>query len=477
MGFSRFYLTSKGQDLVAKAQVGTEIRYTKFQVGQGALPEDTDVMALEGLIDLVKELPVAGVSAAKGLAHVKCQFTNQGITAPFTWREVGLFAQDPEEGEILFAYANAGEQGEEITAYSVGPMEFVFTLSAKVGNATQVTAVIDTSLLFVTGERTINGKPLTEDIALTAGDVGAAEVEHSHTKSEITDFPATIPPSAHKATHAAGGSDAITPGAIGAAPVEHSHNDHYYTEEESSALLAQKVDKVEGKALSANDFTDEEKNKLAGISPGATAYVHPATHPSSMITGLGGAATLNVGTASGTVAAGDHSHTAAQVGAVPTSRKVNNKVLSADISLNAADVGARANTWTPTTADVGAIPITRKINNKVLSADIILGSADVGAAASSHAHSNYVLTSCTVNGKALSSNISLAADDVGAAASSHNQAASTITAGTLAGRVVANTSAMATLGTAQLRNSYAGTADLTAGTSALTTGSLYFVYE
>ena len=46
---------------------------------------------------------------------------------------------------------------------------------------------------------------------------------------------------------------------------------------------------------------------------------------------------------------------ASDVGAVPTSRKVNGKTLSADITLGAADVGARPSTWTPTASDVGAI--------------------------------------------------------------------------------------------------------------------------
>lgn len=49
-----------------------------------------------------------------------------------------------------------------------------------------------------------------------------------------------------------------------------------------------------------------------------------------------------------------HGVTAAQAGAVPTERKVNNRALSADISLTAADVGARPSSWTPTAADVGA---------------------------------------------------------------------------------------------------------------------------
>lgn len=45
---------------------------------------------------------------------------------------------------------------------------------------------------------------------------------------------------------------------------------------------------------------------------------------------------------------------ASDVGAVPTTRKVNGKALSADITLSASDVGARPNTWTPTYSDVGA---------------------------------------------------------------------------------------------------------------------------
>lgn len=47
---------------------------------------------------------------------------------------------------------------------------------------------------------------------------------------------------------------------------------------------------------------------------------------------------------------------AADVGAVPTSRTVNGKALSQDISLTADNVGARPSTWTPTASDVGAIP-------------------------------------------------------------------------------------------------------------------------
>lgn len=43
--------------------------------------------------------------------------------------------------------------------------------------------------------------------------------------------------------------------------------------------LAGKVDKVEGKGLSENDYTDADKLKLADIDPQANYYVHPQYTP------------------------------------------------------------------------------------------------------------------------------------------------------------------------------------------------------
>lgn len=66
--------------------------------------------------------------------------------------------------------------------------------------------------------------------------------------------------------------------------------------------------------------------------------------------------------------------------------------------------GTGATTASEALSNLGAVPTTRTINSKVLSSNVTLSASDVGA----------VPTTRTVNSKALSSNITLSAADVGA---------------------------------------------------------------
>ncbi len=68
--------------------------------------------------------------------------------------------------------------------------------------------------------------------------------------------------------------------------------------------LAGKVDKVDGKGLSTNDFTTAEKEKLAGIESGANAYVLPAASASLGGVKTGGDVTIT----DGVISVNDDSH-------------------------------------------------------------------------------------------------------------------------------------------------------------------------
>ena len=73
--------------------------------------------------------------------------------------------------------------------------------------------------------------------------------------------------------------------------LDHKH-DEYVTESELNQKgyltehqdISGKVDKVSGKQLSTNDYTNEEKAKLQSIETNANNYIHPTTHNASMIT-------------------------------------------------------------------------------------------------------------------------------------------------------------------------------------------------
>lgn len=67
----------------------------------------------------------------------------------------------------------------------------------------------------------------------------------------------------------------------------------YATTSSVTTLLAEKVDKVEGKGLSANDFTDTLLNKLNGIEAGANKYVLP-TASASVLGGVKVGTTLAI---------------------------------------------------------------------------------------------------------------------------------------------------------------------------------------
>lgn len=75
------------------------------------------------------------------------------------------------------------------------------------------------------------------------------------------------------------------------------------------SALSGKVDTVSGKGLSTNDYTTDEKNKLAGITAGANAYVHPTTSGYKHIPSGGSSGQILRWSADGTAAWGADNNT------------------------------------------------------------------------------------------------------------------------------------------------------------------------
>lgn len=154
MAFGKFYITNQGKALLAEAQAGTAISFSCVKIGSGTLPVGADMQARTALITPVKSLPIKGISLNGEQAEVQVDFTNADVSEPFYWREVGLFATDSNDEEILYAYGYEDTNVEYIPTFSTGPMEFIFSMVIQVSGSANISAVVDSSLVYCTTEET-----------------------------------------------------------------------------------------------------------------------------------------------------------------------------------------------------------------------------------------------------------------------------------------------------------------------------------
>lgn len=238
--FGGFYVTNDGLALQAKAQSGTQLQYTKIKVGDGDLGGQ-DIENLHDLINTKKELSITDLKTqpSEGKAIVSTVLSNQDITTGFYLREMGVFALDPDEGEILYCYGNAGA-GAEFIPPGGGPdvIEQKYNVITIVGNAQNVSAVIDTSLVYamkddfdahVADTDGVHGatSDATAERIIQRDENGRAKVTAPYDPDDIarkqeTDAALSAAQAAqdtadnHASRHATGGPDELSPADIGA---------------------------------------------------------------------------------------------------------------------------------------------------------------------------------------------------------------------------------------------------------------------
>ena len=144
MSFSKISFTNAGRALQAKALAGTPLVFTKIALGSGSL-NGRDPATFTSLLELKVSLSISKTTRDGQQVMLEANFSNQDNNTGFYWREVGLFANDPTLGEILYCYGNAGNVAEYIQPSTSSSIEKVITLTAVVGNAQNVTAIINTA--------------------------------------------------------------------------------------------------------------------------------------------------------------------------------------------------------------------------------------------------------------------------------------------------------------------------------------------
>ncbi|CAI3683035.1 hypothetical protein [Clostridium neonatale] len=138
--FNNMSITNKGQVLYAKAQAGQELHFTKMMVGSGNL-DTRNPATLTALIKPKFDVGIQEITPNTELktATISGTISNSGVTEATYICEIGLFAEDPDEGEILYAYGTAGQYGDYYAPESMGPFSWNYQINAAIGNAANVT--------------------------------------------------------------------------------------------------------------------------------------------------------------------------------------------------------------------------------------------------------------------------------------------------------------------------------------------------
>lgn len=147
--FPKMTLTNAGQALQTKVLAGATLTFTRIALGDGQL-NGQPIAPLTALISQKATVEVDSVRVVNtSTAQVAGFFSNADISTGFWWRETGVFAQDPDVGEILYGYTNAGGAGDYIPTVADTRIEKYIYCSIAVANADTVNITIPSSDTYI----------------------------------------------------------------------------------------------------------------------------------------------------------------------------------------------------------------------------------------------------------------------------------------------------------------------------------------
>jgi len=150
MGFEKVYITKAGALLAAKTLQGKKIEFDHAEIGSGALSGDAKNKT--ALTTKVLECPISNIKITGDTqAQISFAFKNTDANAAFYFREIGLFAIDPDtKAKVLYAYSNAGTTAEYINNSITELIEKHIDITVLVDNSSNVTITLDESQIYVT---------------------------------------------------------------------------------------------------------------------------------------------------------------------------------------------------------------------------------------------------------------------------------------------------------------------------------------
>lgn len=145
-------LTQKGLDMAINADKTKKLIYTHIEIGDGRLTNNEDILNLTAIKSRKIYADIADINNdTNNQVTLETTVSNKVVDEGFYAREIGIYAKLGEDGEdILYGYANAGDNCDYMPDKTQPIDELKLRITLIVGNVDNVTAVIDSSIIFIT---------------------------------------------------------------------------------------------------------------------------------------------------------------------------------------------------------------------------------------------------------------------------------------------------------------------------------------
>ena len=141
--WANLMLTKQGKVLQAKAIAGSTLTITKMKLGSGIIPDGVSPEDLTDLIQPKQALGLTAISVNGGLAKIQSIVTNAELSEGYYIRECGVFANDPDVGEIMYAIMTDTSPDFLPSASSSVVISEEFSINVVTENMANITAIID----------------------------------------------------------------------------------------------------------------------------------------------------------------------------------------------------------------------------------------------------------------------------------------------------------------------------------------------
>lgn len=185
--FSKLVITNKGQALIAKMIAGKgNIDFTKICASSTTYTL-AQLEALTSLSNIKQTSLISKVTRTNEVAiKVETAFTNNDLTAGYYMRTLGLYAVDPDAGEILYAVTIENSGNCYMPPYNGVTVSGAYVqLVTTVGNADNVSLEVDAAAVATIGDIQELQKEIADleaYVGYTASDIYGVEVDFVNKK-------------------------------------------------------------------------------------------------------------------------------------------------------------------------------------------------------------------------------------------------------------------------------------------------------